>query len=65
MPIKLIASDLDGTLIDHNNFIPVDNLNAINDLEKKKIDFAICTRKNLFHDKRYLQKMSCFLWNIW
>ena len=23
MSIKLVASDLDGTLIDHNNFIPV------------------------------------------
>lgn len=44
MAIKLIASDLDGTLVDHNNFIPTDNLNAIHDIAKKKIDFAICTR---------------------
>lgn len=47
MPIKLIASDLDGTLVDHNNFIPVNNLTAIEDINKKNIDFAICTRKNL------------------
>ena len=45
MPIKLIASDLDGTLIDHNNFIPANNLTAINDINKKNIDFAICTGK--------------------
>lgn len=45
MPIKLIASDLDGTLVDHNNFIPIDNLNAINDITSKNIDFAICTGK--------------------
>lgn len=45
MAIKLIASDLDGTLIDHNNFIPVNNLTAINDINKKNIDFAICTGK--------------------
>lgn len=45
MPIKLIASDLDGTLIDHNNFIPTGNLTAIEDINKKNIDFAICTGK--------------------
>ena len=45
MPIKLIASDLDGTLIDHNNFIPIKNLTAIEDINKKDIDFAICTGK--------------------
>ena len=49
MPIKLIASDLDGTLVDHNNFIPIGNLHAIEDINKKNIDFAICTRKNLFY----------------
>ncbi len=45
MPIKLIASDLDGTLVDHNNFIPTKNLSAIEDINKKNIDFAICTGK--------------------
>lgn len=45
MPIKLIASDLDGTLVDHNNFIPTGNLSAIEDINKKNIDFAICTGK--------------------
>lgn len=55
MPIKLVASDLDGTLVDHNNFIPTNNLAAIEDMNKKHINFAICTRKNLFYHKRYLQ----------
>lgn len=45
MAIKLIASDLDGTLVDHNNFIPSGNLSAIEDINKKNIDFAICTGK--------------------
>lgn len=45
MPIKLVASDLDGTLVDHNNLIPANNLNAIYDMKKKNIDFAICTGK--------------------
>lgn len=51
MAVKLVASDLDGTLLDLNHFIPAKNLNAIYDIEKKKIDFAICTRKNLLYDK--------------
>lgn len=43
--IKLIASDLDGTIIDNKHSIPEDNLKAINDLHKANIPFAICTGK--------------------
>ena len=43
--VKLIASDLDGTIIDRNNHIFEDNLKAINDINKKNIDFVICTGK--------------------
>ena len=45
MAIKLVASDLDGTLLDSNHFIPIGNLNAINSITEKNIDFAICTGK--------------------
>lgn len=45
MPIKLVASDLDGTLVDHNNFIPARNLDAIESIHNKHINFAICTGK--------------------
>ena len=45
MAIKLIASDLDGTLLDSHHFIPAGNLNAINSINEKNIDFAICTGK--------------------
>ena len=45
MPIKLIASDLDGTLMDHNNSIPSKNLDAINSIHNRNINFAICTGK--------------------
>lgn len=45
MAIKLVASDLDGTLIDHNNFIPVGNLDAIRNINDRNINFAICTGK--------------------
>lgn len=43
--IKLIASDLDGTLIDKNNFICEDNFKAIKDINNSSLDFVICTGK--------------------
>ncbi len=43
--IKLIASDLDGTIVGSNLFIPENNMKAIYDLEKKQIPLAICTGK--------------------
>ena len=43
--IKLVASDLDGTIIGRDNIIFKNNLKAINDINKKKIDFVICTGK--------------------
>lgn len=43
--VKLIASDLDGTIIDKNNDIFNDNLNAINAINKKNIPFVVCTGK--------------------
>ena len=46
MAIKLIASDLDGTIIDEHNFISPSNLNAIKDINTKKINFAVCTGKS-------------------
>ena len=43
--IKLIASDLDGTIVDNKHSIPENNLKAINELNKAHIPFAICTGK--------------------
>jgi len=43
--IKLIASDLDGTLIDNKHLIPEGNLRAIDDLKKANIPFVVCTGK--------------------
>jgi len=42
--IKLVASDLDGTIIDKNNFINENNFEAIKDLNKKNMNFVVCTR---------------------
>ena len=46
MSIKLVASDLDGTIIDRNHYIPEQNLNAIEKIHKKNIPFVICTGKS-------------------
>jgi len=46
MSIKLVASDLDGTIIDRNNNISEKNFKAIDKLHEKNIDFAICTGKS-------------------
>lgn len=43
--IKLIASDLDGTMFEKGNVIPETNLKAINDINKSNINFTICTGK--------------------
>ena len=43
--IKLVASDLDGTIIGRDNNIFENNFKAINDINNKNIDFVICTGK--------------------
>ena len=43
--IKLIASDLDGTIIDKHNDIYQDNFKAISDINKSNIPFVVCTGK--------------------
>ncbi len=43
--IKLVASDLDGTIVDGNNSISKDNLDAINNMQKRHIPLVICTGK--------------------
>lgn len=43
--IKLIASDLDGTIIDNKSLISENNLKAIDDIQKTSIPFVVCTGK--------------------
>lgn len=43
--IRLVASDIDGTIIGENNKITCQNLKAINDMRQSNIDFTICTGK--------------------
>lgn len=43
--IRLVASDIDGTIVGENNSITQRNLKAIQDMRQSNIDFTICTGK--------------------
>lgn len=43
--IRLVASDIDGTIIGETNQISSKNRKAIEDMKKSNIDFTICTGK--------------------
>ncbi len=43
---KIVASDIDGTIIDRSNNISPKILDAIKKIQNKKIPFAICTGKS-------------------
>lgn len=58
MNIKLIASDLDGTIIDRNNNISQKNFEAIKKIHKKNIKFAICTGKSYSVSKNICEQFD-------
>ena len=58
MKIKLVASDLDGTIIDRNNNISEKNYEAIELLHKKNIPFTICTGKSYAVSKKICEKFN-------
>lgn len=58
MNIKLIVSDLDGTIIDKNNIIPQKNFEAIKKIHKKNIPFAVCTGKSYSVSKQICKQFN-------
>lgn len=56
--IKLIASDLDGTIIDDNSSIHENNLKAVNDLQKTNIPFVVCTGKTYSMSKDVCKSLN-------
>lgn len=58
MSIKLIASDLDGTIIDRNNYIHPDNFKAIDKIHEHNIYFTICTGKSYSVAKDHCKKFN-------
>lgn len=58
MSIKLVASDLDGTIISENNYINKSNLEAIDMMNSNNINFAICTGKSYSVSKNVCEKCN-------
>lgn len=58
MSIKLVASDLDGTIIDKNNNISKRNFEAIDKMRQKNIEFAICTGKSYSVSKKICEQFD-------
>ena len=56
--IKLLASDLDGTIIDNNNQVTKDDLNVIEKLNNTTVNFAICTGKTYSMTKDICAKLN-------
>lgn len=58
MNIKLVASDLDGTIIDRNNNIAKKNFDAIKKIHKKHINFTVCTGKSYSVSKNFCKQFN-------
>ena len=56
--IKLLASDIDGTIIDKDNRISPYNIEVIKKLNNSNINFTLCTGKTYLMTKELCQKMN-------
>lgn len=56
--IRLVASDIDGTIIGENNQISSQNRKAIQDMRKTNIDFTICTGKPYAMVKNFCKDLN-------
>ena len=56
--IKLVASDLDGTIIDKNNYIYENNFKAIEYLNNNNMNFVICTGKTYPITKKLCSRIN-------
>lgn len=55
MKYKLLACDLDGTLLDDNSNVSKENLDAIGELTKLGIEFALCTGRTFYEIPQVLR----------
>lgn len=56
--IRLVASDIDGTIIGESNKVSLQNLKAIEDMRQSHIDFTICTGKPYAMVKNFCQDLQ-------
>lgn len=60
--IRLVASDIDGTIIGEENSLTPKNLKAIHDIKASNINFAICTGKPYAMVKKFCKELQARLW---
>ncbi len=58
IPIKLVACDMDGTLLDDNKEIPAGNITAVQNLKEKNVHFVIATGRHDSMIKSYLDELG-------
>ena len=56
--IKLLASDLDGTIIDNYNQVTNEDLQVIHKLNNTNVSFAVCTGKTYSMTKHICNKLN-------
>ena len=56
MKYKLLACDLDGTLLDDNSNVSNENLTAIGELTKLGIEFILCTGRTFYEIPQVLRE---------
>ena len=56
--IKLLASDIDGTIIDKDNKISPYNIEAIKKLNTTNVEFTLCTGKTYFMIKDFCKQVN-------
>lgn len=56
--IRLVASDMDGTIVGENNTVTAENRKAIQDMKQSHIDFTICTGKSYSMMKSFCQELQ-------
>lgn len=55
MSIRLIASDMDGTLLDHTSRIPEANIDAIKRVTSRNVEFLICSGRDYMDAKSIME----------
>jgi len=63
--IRLVASDIDGTIIGEENTLTTQNLKAIHDMKASNINFAICTGKPYAMVKNFCKDLQARFWYFW
>ncbi|MEN3041694.1 MAG: HAD family hydrolase [Fervidobacterium sp.] len=56
--VKLIITDLDGTLLDDDKHVPKENILALKEAMEKGIYVSISTGRNFYSGKRYVEELG-------